>query len=140
MRMRWTTIMGFVAGCSFRLPEGKTGDPPAGDAARTDSAVVADGAPLDTPSVGPIDCPGSMCGVVCCVGQCQNTTCTGKVFRCDGPEDCNPGEVCCNNQNGSLCTTTCSGAFEVCHTTTDCSFSCNDCGFRVDYGQKVCCE
>ena len=50
----------------------------------------------------------------------------GKTYRCDGPEDCSASEVCCNDKNGSVCTTsTCNGngRFEVCHTTSDCSFS-----------------
>ncbi len=145
-----TVASSSIASCSF---EAKV--PPAvpGDANRdgvsdasTDAPPpsAADASPDAPPSV--IACPGSMCGSVCCDGTCINATasiCSGKTFRCDGPEDCVGAEVCCNDKAGSSCTTsTCNGSsrFEACHTGADCSFNCSDCSFRADYGQKVCCE
>ena len=149
MRLRHLVAVAVLAACSFEhgtSPPGKdaaaggggaVGDGPAagGDCAMADSGLPPNG----------IACPGTTCGPVCCDGMCTNIVlgvCIGRSFRCDGPEDCPGQEVCCNDKNGSYCTQTCggSGHFEACHTTADCSFSCNDCGYRDDYGQMVCCE
>ena len=134
-------VLLLVVGCSYTPPLGRPDgdtdapiDTPA-DSASTDAAI-------DAPP-GAITCPGSMCGTVCCDGDCLNATtsvCTGNVFRCDGPEDCGTDQVCCNDQNGSTCVTGTCGGFEVCHTPSDCSFACSDCSFASDYGQQVCCE
>ena len=122
---------------------------PSGDAVDSDGSQAGDGnstpidAPSDTTSPPSITCPGSMCGTVCCDGTCVSpvtSTCTGRIFRCDGPEDCTGSEVCCNSQNGSVCTASGCSGFEVCHAPADCSFSCGDCSYRFDYGQNVCCE
>ncbi len=138
--MRWPSLL-LIVGCSYEPPLGQPdtatdapGDTTPGDATSMDTATDA---PLEA-----IDCPGSMCGSVCCEGDCINaaSVCTGNVFRCDGPEDCGIGEVCCNDQNGSTCVTGTCGGYEACHTTSDCSFTCNDCSFSADHGQRVCCE
>lgn len=138
-----------AVGCSFE--HGKLlvfEDAPSGDGKRLDSGA-GDGKSADAPTDAPpnvVTCPGSMCGSVCCDGTCVDviaSICTGRTFRCDGPEDCSGNEVCCNDKNGSYCTTSScdgDGHFEACHTAADCSFNCNDCSFRSDYGQKVCCE
>ena len=151
--MRGALLVAVLVGCSFNhgvlqgvfqdAPSGSAGsDSGTGDAPTT----LIDAAPdAKVPPPSGITCPGSMCGSVCCEG-CVDillSICTGRVFECDGPEDCGSGEVCCNDKNGSVCTMgSCNGNghFEACHVTSDCSFSCNDCSFRSDYGQKVCCE
>lgn len=74
----------------------------------------------------------------CCVGSVLNGDhCTTKSlgdcafenfgnargFRCDGPEDCPAGQVCCfvdSDSVGAACSATCNGAV-VCHTTADCA-------------------
>jgi hypothetical protein len=140
-----------LTACSFehgRLSQGSDGRVPDGllSDGRTpgDGSTSSDAAVDAKPNV--VTCPGSMCGDICCEGSCVSagtTLCTGTTYHCDGPEDCTGSEVCCNNKNGSFCTTqTCNGngQFEVCHTGSDCSFNCGDCSFRSDYGQKVCCE
>jgi hypothetical protein len=142
-----------MIGCSFERGYAPKvfGDAPASDGqGRPSDAKPGDATPpadaKTDAAPNSITCPGSMCGAVCCDGVCGDvvlSVCTGRVFRCDGPEDCTGSEVCCNDKNGSYCTTsTCNGNshFEVCHTTADCSFSCGDCSFRGDYGQQVCCE
>ncbi|MBA3391087.1 MAG: hypothetical protein H0T89_00500 [Deltaproteobacteria bacterium] len=145
------TASASITSCTFEAKVPPGGVP--GDASRdgvVDASVDAppplavDASPDAPPSV--IACPGSMCGSVCCDGTCINAVtsiCSGRTFRCDGPEDCAGAEVCCNDQSGSSCTTAAcnsSPRFEVCHTGADCSFNCSDCSFRQDYGQKVCCE
>ena len=64
-----------------------------------------------------------------------NGTCVGgSVFRCDGPEDCDGGRVCCvRNQNGY--TSACARAVEctqlggaaLCHTGADCPLTARTC-------------
>jgi hypothetical protein len=149
--MRVGLLIALLAGCSFApgVPPGVFQDAPGGDGAGGGDGTSATGdAAIDAPGPPPsgITCPGQMCGAVCCDGLCVDVVlsiCQGRVFRCDGPEDCAPNEACCNDKNGSYCTTSqCNGNghFEACHTTADCSTNCNDCSFRSDYGQKVCCE
>jgi len=154
--MRWLVAVLAVSllglGCSFERGQGPRvfDDAPAGDGKAGDGSTSmgdAASAGMDGSTDAPpnqVTCPGSMCGTVCCQ-TCVDvvlSVCTGKVWECDGPEDCANNEVCCNDQNGSSCATTCngSGRFEVCHNASDCSFACGDCSFRADYGQKVCCE
>lgn len=51
-------------------------------------------------------------------------TCNGneQEFACDGPEDCNPGDVCCHQpMMGGVCAAMCNGQGDVlCHDTNDC--------------------
>jgi hypothetical protein len=140
-----------VVGCSYELtpnPDTVGFDAATGDASATSDGQPTDGATADGPS-DQITCPGSTCGSVCCEGTCVDalaSLCTGKTYECDGPEDCNTatGEVCCNSQNGSVCTTagSCTGgnSLEVCHVGQDCSGGCTSCTFESGWGQRVCCE
>jgi hypothetical protein len=149
--MRAVFLVGLLAACSFEhseLPRAFD-DAASSDGVAIDTPVppgdgsmAATDAAIDGPWSSGISCPGVQCGAVCCVGACAAGTCAGTIYRCDGPEDCKSGEVCCNDQNGSYCTTMCNGSghFEACHTGADCSFTCTDCSYRSDYGQKVCCE
>ena len=149
--IRWLALV-IATGCGFTVTspdgEGTGSDAAIVDTSSGDTAI--DGTPSpdavpDASFVG-VTCPGSPCGSVCCEGTCLNSIasiCSGKRYECDGPEDCSGAEVCCNNQNGSTCTTSAcngSGQLEVCHSTTDCSFSCGNCSFDSAYGQNVCCE
>ncbi len=155
--IHWLALA-LATGCSFTIKSAES-DGAGSDAANVDSPPGDTGLVTDGPSVDAVSmvdaapdassivvsCPGSMCGSNCCQGTCASqiaSVCMGKTYECDGPEDCSGPAVCCNDKNGSRCTTSsCSSpGFEVCHSTTDCSFTCNDCSFRPDYGQTVCCE
>jgi hypothetical protein len=149
--MRSVFVVLLISACSFdhSVVPSAFSDAASSDAVIDAPAMMGDGAmatkdgAVDAQPTSTISCPGSQCGNVCCVGACAAGTCAGEVYRCDGPEDCDADEVCCNDQNGSSCSSnpcTGGGRFEACHTTADCSFTCNDCSYRSDYGQKVCCE
>jgi hypothetical protein len=88
---------------------------------------------------GVVVCPGAgdcQCGLpeACCVptsptatdvGACSAaTSCAALLFACDGPEDCNAGQVCCGKGLGAQCTTDadCFGvdAFVLCHEDAHC--------------------
>jgi hypothetical protein len=65
----------------------------------------------------------------CCVTQTgntrcqpQGTQCSGRLFTCDGPEDCSNGDDCCGSFNGSMCNGGGCGANEapLCHVLSDC--------------------
>jgi len=111
-----------VASCNGTPWDGGTG---------TGGQAGAGGA---TGSAGVLDCAGTDCfvsqGQECCYalsagwGQCkdQGTACYGTRVRCDGPEDCDTGQVCCarlasNGQSYTQvqCRSSCaSSEFEVC--------------------------
>jgi hypothetical protein len=102
-------------------------------------------------STGTIACKGaSGCACdtqsVCCVqvagdppafsdGACTTlTSCPGLAFRCDGPEDCSAGTVCCAELNaggGSSCKaeTDCHGIHTtvLCRSDDDCFSKVKDC-------------
>jgi hypothetical protein len=149
--MRSWVLVAVIAGCSFDhgfVPRGFEDAPGSGSAASDSGtpdgpSVAIDAAP-DAPKPPPgILCPGSMCGSVCCEG-CVDVVlsiCTGRVWECDGPEDCDTGELCCNDQSGSSCASSCNGAGKrvACHSTNECEATCTSCTFAGSYGQKVCC-
>jgi hypothetical protein len=113
------------------------------DAAEIDTAVseidapdpTGDGATTDTPGSQSDAAVGTLCGQMtcttaqeCCV-QGQGRTCVaagscqGVNFDCDGPEDCDSGEVCCyggGGNGGTSCTTAASCPAPTCSTATDC--------------------
>ena len=135
---RWAFAIALWGACSFE-PGSEPGQEPNGSG----SGSSGSGSDSGTSSGVTVACPGTMCGAVCCDGTCTSSalgTCEGHAFHCDGPEDCAPSEVCCNNKNGSVCTAgSCSG-HEACHTAADCGGSCNNCSYEGDYGQQICCE
>lgn len=120
---------------------------PGDDAGPTeDAGPMADAGPMR--DVGPMrDAGGSvgvMCGDMtcsateqCCImgigsaGTCipRGDSCTGASIACDGPEDCDAGEVCCGRAGGggggAACADSCGGpgggGFELCHEMSDCS-------------------
>lgn len=51
------------------------------------------------------------------VQSCANDT----RARCDGPEDCRAGTVCCFEGGGTSCEETCPVGYEMCHTASDCT-------------------
>lgn len=102
-----------------------------------------------SPSTNTIACRGAegcTCAStsVCCVlaspdeagdGHCTSlASCAGLAFRCDGPEDCGPGTVCCaelNSGGGSSCVAEkdCHGlnTMVLCRSTQDCPGLGRDC-------------
>lgn len=93
---------------------------------------------VDRPSVLGAECPG----VVWCTDrglcdQSQHICCTSALtadcsarencgleqqLRCDGPEDCRGGKVCCAREGATLCLAPqeCSESMRACHTDADC--------------------
>ena len=93
---------------------------------------------LDRSSVLGAECPG----IVWCTdrGPCdqgQNICCTSALtadcsprencgleqqLRCDGPEDCRAGKVCCTREGATLCLAAaeCAEPQRACHTDGDC--------------------
>jgi hypothetical protein len=150
--MRAWLLVAMLAGCSFdhgfvtKVFDDAPGEGGSGsDSGPGDGPNIVIDAPPDAPKPPPgIMCPGSMCGAVCCEG-CVDvllSICTGRVWDCDGPEDCDLGEVCCNDQNGSSCASSCNGTGKLaaCHSANDCTTAnCTTCTFSSSYGQKVCC-
>lgn len=61
--------------------------------------------------------------------DCEESNCTVVSVACDGPEDCNSGQVCCAAGSGRTysefaCAATCSSASrQACHAKADCSAS-----------------
>ena len=145
----WRALLLSIAACAYDPSVGTPRD--SQDSGDTPKDAAFDGNPVDTAadaSGNAVTCPGAMCGPFCCDGTCANPiigTCVGKLYECDGPEDCTGTEVCCNAQNGSACTpsgmcTTGNSPHEVCHAPADCSNTSCSCTFEGTYGQKVCCE
>lgn len=99
--------------------------------ARLDTAPEAPPA-LNTVECGETDCPAARqycCatkGEVACRDKDKN--CPGASRDCDGPEDCNHGEICCAQTQmmggfRSTCTSApeCKGGAPLCHRTSDCA-------------------
>jgi hypothetical protein len=91
--------------------------------------------PSDGSTPGIIECGTTTCNAAtqqCCVtwqgASCiaKGAQCQGIVATCDGPEDCNPGQICCGRtwgQNrGLTCTApnACNNGERVCHLDADC--------------------
>ncbi len=94
--------------------------------------------------VGTVECGGMACSDICCVSQtvsgqwagtcvsdaqlcCTSTSCLA--LGCDGPEDCDTGEVCCHFSNSDGAAAWCTSTLEcqsgsatgyACHTDLDC--------------------
>ena len=131
---RWAWTVAVLVACSFEH---------GGDPTQDGSVGSGSGSGSGSGTGASVTCPGMMCGAICCDGTCSNaatSTCDGRVFHCDGPEDCASTEVCCNNKNGSVCTAGSCGGHEACHGVTDCGSGCDKCSYESDYGQQVCCE
>jgi hypothetical protein len=80
------------------------------------------------PGVGTVECGNMACSDICCVSQtvsgqwtgtcvsdwnlcCSSTSCLA--VGCDGPEDCDAGDVCCHFSNSD-------GAVAQCTSITEC--------------------
>ena len=86
-------------------PGGGTGDPDPGVACGMQSCAL--------PNV----CCASLVGSSCLA---PGSSClAGKSMTCDGPEDCDNGETCCDGAFGSSCQEHCMGE-TLCHTQDDC--------------------
>jgi hypothetical protein len=132
-----------TAGCG---DDDDPGDTPTADAAAAaidatpgaaDAAPGADAEPATGGGADPamINCGDERCPrateVCCFTGFPSITTtctaigaCTNLVATCDGPEDCDPGQVCCGDTEGARCTAPgdCSSfpASQLCHDDDDC--------------------
>jgi hypothetical protein len=122
----WRAVLAIclVAGCG--------GDPaPVIDAAVPDGAVAIDAPGLDAAAVG-VPCGDTMFCVPstsqgCCVEGAADPICEpvdglclGDLTSCDGPEDCTPGDVCCDYGQGPGCgdapsCTADNGGTVICH-------------------------
>lgn len=98
-----------------------------------------------------VDCGGAACTLpaeICCVGfagaACSASCGFGTLpVRCDGPEDCGAGEVCCESMNtGALCAAECVADQEQrCHTDEDCSgTSCTSCPMPMLGALDLCVD
>jgi len=140
-----TTATGLLACGSSDGPAAVDAPSGAVDAPTTDSAGAVD-APATVDAADGIDAPMASstqinCGTaacdrasqVCCFTGFPNITttctataqCTNLPGRCDGPEDCASGEICCGTPQGSSCMAAaqCTGqtSARLCHTATDCA-------------------
>jgi hypothetical protein len=80
-----------------------------------------------------VACGNSWCdtttGAACCelALSCQATPCAlgEQTDRCDGPEDCPSGNVCClfvgNTFYGTACAPSCGQQARICHSAADCA-------------------
>jgi hypothetical protein len=81
------------------------------------STPFPDAVPLPDAAVGVL-CAQALCSTQfgCCTGgggaapSCMTSSteaCAGKILKCDGPEDCTGGSICCVlNAGGTACQTT----------------------------------
>jgi hypothetical protein len=97
--VRWCWFVLLLIGCG--------GSPTVPDARPID-ATPLDAAAIGVPCGADMFCePGATQG--CCTDQgvsaCEPTNglCTGSLASCDGPEDCAPGDVCCDYGHGPGC-------------------------------------
>lgn len=124
--MRTVAVVIVVAGALLLGCNGGTAGRDASVPAPVDARVGADGGPG-------VACLGAACepGRVCCreilvPGQVstycldQASQCGGAAFECDGPEDCDGGICCADDQGMVSCATTCTGLI-ACHTEQDCA-------------------
>ncbi|HUH05012.1 MAG TPA: hypothetical protein VML75_23605 [Kofleriaceae bacterium] len=106
--------------------DGGTARRDAGTPRPADARVGADGGPG-------VACLGAACapGMVCCreviiPGEASTYCvdevphCGGATFECDGPEDCDGGICCADDQGWVSCAATCTG-LTACHTDQDCA-------------------
>lgn len=117
-------------------------NPPSPDAGTADAASIDAAPALDGFSSGVVACDERPCiagDEVCCQlpmvivdicvapGDCPDG---GRVRTCDGPEDCQAGELCCLELDdfGTSCVPegTCS-QIELCHDVSTCSGAAYDC-------------
>jgi hypothetical protein len=111
-------------------PGGSDGAPPR-DGGVDQRAPSDQGGPPDLGEIfhgvscGAVTCdPGAE---ICCASQlahfCEaaGQFCPGgAIIRCDGPEDCPPGDLCCGGGSGTSCQLGCGSAHRLCHTEADC--------------------
>ncbi|MBX3225915.1 MAG: hypothetical protein KIT84_29940 [Labilithrix sp.] len=86
-----------------KLPDG--GDFPARHIDCNDVCPIADA--LCCTTVGGASCQPLEAETFCPVQG-------GEVFKCDGDEDCDPGQVCCYAEKRGTCSATCAGQ-QLCH-------------------------
>jgi hypothetical protein len=132
-------------------PDGGRQDGPRPDAIQFDAPPQSDAAgQSDGSTPGQIECGNTTCDAStqeCCTTAAgpsciaKGGTCYGSVALCDGPEDCNTGEVCCGRNYGSSrglrCATTCNNGTVVCHLDSDCGSGERCCGTETIAGYSV---
>ena len=104
------------------------------------------------PEAGVVNCGDVICDInskVCCIGL-SGSTCEDScglfsaAQKCDGPEDCGVGQICCVGfPSGATCTDSnqCPGnQEELCHEDADCAdgFQCTPCSFPGSPPTDVC--
>ena len=130
-----------LAGCDDGGGGAPAIDAPTGTAIDAPVAPPIDAPPGTGPDAGgggnaaeEINCGMATCpraSQVCCftgpptiMTSCTAAaSCTNLPGRCDGPEDCASGQVCCGGQMGSSCVAAdqCTGfSARLCHTMADC--------------------
>lgn len=106
--------------------------------------------PPPTMTAGWVECGTTRCALetsTCCAtltgGSCVSggggCPATGGARRCDGPEDCRIGEICCARAEGtagiyrSACSNRdgCQGGFAMCHADADCGSGLRCCPVAV---------
>jgi hypothetical protein len=156
VRSRFGLFLFLGLGAALLAACGESTDPPAdSDAAiggDPDAPLGTPDGPSNTPDTGvpAADAgPGSPMFINCGTGKCARTTdvccftgypnitttctkigmCTNLSASCDGPEDCQNGDVCCGDQSGAVCKPasgcTAFPSSQLCHDNSDCPTSKN---------------
>ena len=133
-------------------PDTGSSTPDAGPSAPdTGSSTPDSGSTGTTGEKGSVPCGNGTCSLsssVCCVGL-GGASCKAKCGfleapqKCDGPEDCGGGQVCCVGfPQGAQCKTTCTSSEQkLCHSNADCSggTSCMGCQFPGNPNKTFVC-
>src|SRR5262245_10979167 len=143
MRANYILVLSFLIACGSKHSTSGD-DAPSGD----DSSPM-----IDSPTSGDaggdgmstVDAAvGVACGMTtctstqeCCLANGQRTCvaqgdCQGVAFACDGPEDCQTGEVCCASNTGGTPGSECRDAGDMCraiacHADPDCPMATPKC-------------
>lgn len=98
--------------------------------------VILDAGTVDAGVAGEVNCGGTPCREVCCVGFAGPRCGAGCGFLevpalCDGPEDCAEGEQCCVDQGtGARCGQCAPAQIVACHRDLECAEgTCQHCPF-----------
>ena len=140
------------------VPVDAAGDLNYGDGPRLQRDAQEDAPPqhdagpqLDAAGNAGVLCGTAICATgeeLCCVSgsapalQCVAVDAPGPQCdfgaRCDGPEDCGPGQQCCMPSGGIMQTYCVAGACPagraLCHTNSDCTRQGEICCFSIEFG------
>jgi hypothetical protein len=153
MRAKYILVLTFLIACGSKHSTSGDDAPSGTDSSSTDSPTSGDAggdAMSNVDGAVGVACGTTTCSATqeCCLTNGQRTcvdqgNCQGAAFECDGPEDCQMGEICCASNTGGTPGTTCQDATDMCraiacHNDPDCPMTDPKCCQLGMTGLNVC--